>query len=71
MTIRVSIPSAKALTTDRLLTRIRDDIGEAKRRPEALAELKKLLAGEIDEIKLETLAATKGGLRLIRTENVA
>jgi hypothetical protein len=51
------------MTTDALLRRIRDDLDElASRGPWAKAALKELLAGELEDRKIETLAATPGGL---------
>lgn len=62
MTIHRAIPPGEHMTVDALLRRIKDDIDTVKRRG-CSHILKKLLAEELEDLGIETLASTPGALR--------
>jgi hypothetical protein len=55
------MPASRHLHSDALLQRIRADISELRDR-HATADLTQLLQGELEELKIEELAATPGGI---------
>lgn len=68
MALRHTPPERETMKTEVLLVRIREDIEEVHMRG-ATGALKVLLASVLDEIKDETLAATKDGLAHIEADD--